>query len=109
MKAKNVHALFDRVHTVTLDEEAAQAFTKKAGAPVNAGDELWMYLDKDGLPAQAILSRETGEGAVAYNDRDGFLWGTLLEVGDKSYLIGEGKPCVMVDLADLRYWFQEYQ
>lgn len=109
MKAKNVHSLFDRVHAVTLDEEAAQAFTKRAGTEVKAGDELWMYVDKNGLAAQAILSRESGDGAVAYNERDGFLWGKLLEGGDKTFLVGEGKPCVMVDLSDLRYWFQDFQ
>lgn len=109
MKTQNVHPLFDHVHTITLDEDAARAFSKKAGAPVRTGDELRMYLDKNGLAAQAILSRESGEGAVAYNDRDGFLWGALLEAGDKAYLVGDSNPCVMVDLADLRFWYGEHQ
>jgi hypothetical protein len=107
VKAKNIHPLFDHVHTLTLDEEAAQAFSKKSGATVNPGDEVRMYLDNNGLPAQAIVSRSTGEGAVAYNDKEGFLWGALLEGGDKCLLVGDGDPCVMVDLNDLRFWYQE--
>jgi hypothetical protein len=108
VKTKNVHPLFDHVHTLTLDENAAVAFSKKAGAAVKAGDELRMYLDKDGLPAQAIISRDSGEGAVAYNEKDGFLWGALLEAGEKSFLIGDSNPCVMVDLSNLAFWYQEH-
>lgn len=109
MKARNVHPLFDHVNTVTLDEQSAKDFAARSGAPVKPGDEIRTYLDKNGLAAQAILSRQTNEGAVAYTSKDGFLWGALIEAGDKSFIVGEGNPCVLVDLADLRYWFQEYQ
>lgn len=109
MKARNVHPLFDHVHTVTLDDTTAAEFAKKSGAPVKPGDELRTYLDKNGLAAQAILSRQSNEGAVAYSSSSGFLWGILIEAADKSFIVGEGNPCVLVDLSDLRYWFQEYQ
>lgn len=107
MKIRNKHPLFDHVHTVTLDENSAAAFAKQSGARVKPGDELRMYVDKKGLSAQAIISRESNEAAVAYNEKDGFLWGILLEAGDKTFVVGEGNPSVMVDLHNLAYWFQE--
>jgi hypothetical protein len=107
MKIRNKNPLFSYVHSVTFDEKSAREFTKKSKASVKPGDELRTYVDKDGLPAQAIIARSAGEGAVAFSERDGFMWGTLLEAGDKAYLIGEGDPCVMIDLSTLAFWHQE--
>lgn|GEM_PF-3857904 len=107
MKIRNKNPLFDHVHTMVLDEHSAPAFSKKSGASVKPGDEVRMYVDKRGLAAQAIVSRESNSGAVAYNEQDGFLWGVLLEGGDKTFLVGEGSPCVMVDLSNLAFWYTE--
>lgn len=106
-KIQNVNPLFDHVHTITLDAAAAEAFSAKAKTKVSEGDEVRLYVDKAGKPAQAIVSRAKGEGAVAYNHIDGFMWGALVETGTQSLLIGEGEPSIVVDLHNLAYWYQE--
>lgn len=103
MQIKNSRPLFDHIHTSILDESMAAAFSKKAGARLEPGDELRMYVDKDGAPAQAILSRSQGECAVAFNADSGFLWGTLVEIGERAMLVGDGDPHVIIDLQDLSY------
>lgn len=103
MKIKNSRSLFDHIHTSILDEAMAAAFSKKAGARVEPGDELWTYVDKNGAPAQAILSRKQGECAVAFNVESDFLWGALIEIGSRAVLVGDGDPHVIIDLQDLSY------
>lgn len=103
MKIANVNPLFKHVHSTIFDDGSAAAFSKKAGARVGPGDELRMYLDDDGTPAQAILAREKSACAIAYNPVDGFMWGLLVEVGEKAWLVGDGDPHVVVDLRDLSF------
>jgi hypothetical protein len=103
MTIKNTRSLFKHIHTSVLNEAEAAAFSKKAGARVQPGDELRMYADLDGAPAQAILSRTQQECAVAYTPKGGFLWGLLLEIGDRAILVGDGDPCVNIDLQDLSF------
>lgn len=103
MKIENTNPLFKHVHSSTFDKGSAAAFSKKAGARVGPGDELRMYLDEDGTPAQAILAREKSACAIAYNQRDGFMWGLLVEIGEKAWLVGDGDPHVVIDLRDLSF------
>lgn len=103
MKIANSNQLFDHVHSSTFDEQGAAAFAKKTGANVTPGDELRLYLDKSGAPAQAIISRSKAECAVAFNAQTGFLWGALIELGERAVLVGDGDPHVIIDLRDLSF------
>jgi hypothetical protein len=103
MKIANSRSLFSHVHSSALDAASAAAFTKKAGARVGPGDELRLYVDKDGVPAQALLIRCKDECAVAYSEESGFLWGMLVEIGSRAILVGDGDPHVIIDLQDLSF------
>lgn len=103
MKIQNTKSLFSHVHSNILDDVTAAAFTKKAGARVGPGDELRLYIDMDGKPAQALLVRSSSECAVAYGETSGFLWGALVEIGGRAVLVGDGDPYVVIDLQDLSF------
>ena len=106
MRIANTKSLFKHIHSSTFDDNAAAMFSKKAGARVGPGDELRSYVDADGAAAQAILARDKAECAVAYNPRDGFMWGLLVEVEGRAMLIGDGDPHVVIDLQDLSFTVQ---
>lgn len=103
MTTENSTEMFKHVDTRTLDAKSAKAFAKKAGARVGPGDELRLYVDKNGRPAQALLVRRESSCAVSYNKGSDFLWGLLIEIGSRALLVGDGDPNVVIDLQDLTF------
>lgn len=103
MLVKNQNPLFKHLQTITLNPSSAEALSRRVHETVYPGDELRLYVDKDGCPAQAVLSPRENRAAVAYRSTTEFLWGTLQEAGGRCLLVGDGDPFVIIDLGDLAF------